>query len=114
MLILIADDVGIDAALPYHDANDDGVADDGRAYAPVPNIAGAVPERDPLRKRVVGAHRLAHPGRDSNRALRLPDGDRLGHRQGPGAGAQRNHLEKLDLRVENHPAKRVRRSKPTI
>ncbi|MFT7623526.1 MAG: arylsulfatase A-like enzyme [Myxococcota bacterium] len=39
VLLIIADDMGIDATEIYADQDGDGVADDGRTYAPMPNLA---------------------------------------------------------------------------
>ncbi len=40
VLLVIADDFGVDSTLSYADDDGDGIADDGREYAPIPNIDG--------------------------------------------------------------------------
>lgn len=49
LLLIIADDFGIDSALPYGDGDLDGMADDGREYAPMPHVTRLC--RDGLRFR---------------------------------------------------------------
>lgn len=77
VLLIITDDMGIDSTLTYADADGDGVADDGRTYAPIPTI-------DAICKRgVIFEKAWAYPVCSPTRAAMLTG--RFGFRTGVGA-----------------------------